>query len=101
MSIRSVYALRFEWIKNEKSLIYESPAMGFKIKKEKLDATIDGSPTHGFEVYLYDDPRTKEWRSIRLFKEDSQETVIKIMRWVEKFAERLTEEREIEFKQAD
>lgn len=93
MSQNVAIGVQFEWARHEKYLLYQSSVMSFKIKREKLEVTTGDEPTHGFEVYISDNPKIKEWRSIRLFKEDGQEVINKAMRWVEAFAIRLTEEK--------
>jgi hypothetical protein len=100
MSTQPTYELRFEWIRNEKSLVYESSVLSFKIKKEKIEEILGEPARHGFEVYISDDPRTKQWRPLRFFKvaEGNHETVNGIMKWVEQIAERLAEERELDIK---
>ena len=101
MSNGSDFGVQFEWMKHEKCVIYQSSEMSFKIKREKLEVARGELEAHGIEVYISDNPREKNWRPIRLFREDSQEAMARIMKWVERLAERLTEDKEIEMKRAD
>jgi hypothetical protein len=81
--------LIFEWIKNEKNSIYESKKVAFKIKKEKIVESDMIQTSHGYEVYIADDKLKKEWKPFRIFPDDRN--MGDIMRWVERFAEQLSE----------
>lgn len=79
-------SFEFEWVKHQSGLIYENRLLSFKIKKESLFSS-SGEETEGFEVYINDNPRQKNWRPMRFFKD--QKDPSKIMKWVEHMAQRI------------
>lgn len=89
--------LQFEWVNHKKSPLYQSKAIAFKIKEEKLETLDnDGSFVVGYEVYIADDKLLKEWKPLRFFKNTD---INSIRKWVEMMAframERLVEDRGI------
>jgi hypothetical protein len=85
-------ASAFEWTRNERSAIYQSRTLAFKIKKEKVDFPYQAAERFAYEVFIADDKQKRLWRPLRLFP--CERAIADVMRWVESFAARLAERQE-------